>query len=256
MGPGTSTGAGTGRETGMATGPGAGMGKGAGTGKDPSRNRARVTSGTEPTDPSLKTGHPAPLNPSTAATGDSMLPDRCHIVTGGAPEGCGNNLAVQHSQAGRHVPARPCPHAYPWAMSRPDDRVLSAGPGCRVPASEVSWRFGPSGGPGGQHANRVNSRVEAELDLTSARGIDDEVRALLIGKLGSTIRVVVDASRSQTRNRHRALDMFEVRMQEARETQRERRPTRPGRGAVERRLWAKRQRGQRKSERRGGWEEG
>jgi len=161
---------------------------------------------------------------------------------------------INPGQRRQDVPVQTWPHAYPWAMSRPDDRVLSAGPGCRVPASEVTWRFGPSGGPGGQHANRVNSRVEAELDLASARGIDDEVRTLLVEKLGPTLRVVVDASRSQTRNRHRALDMFEVRMQEARETRRERRPTRPGRGAVERRLRAKRQRGQRKSERRGGWD--
>ena len=138
-------------------------------------------------------------------------------------------------------------------MPRPDDRILSAGPGCQVPASEVIWRFGPSGGPGGQHANRVNSRVEAELDLTAVRGIDDEVRTLLVGKLGPTMLVVVDATRSQTRNRHRALDMIEVRIQEARKTRSVRHPTRPSRGSVERRLRAKRQRSQRKSERRGGW---
>ena len=134
-----------------------------------------------------------------------------------------------------------------------DDRVLSGGPGCLSPASEVSWRFGPSGGPGGQHANRAHTRVEAELDLTSARGIDDEVREVLVGRLGTTIRVVVDRTRSQDRNRELALGKLEERLQEARVEQRRRRPTRPGRRAVERRLTAKKQRAARKSERRRDW---
>ncbi len=134
------------------------------------------------------------------------------------------------------------------------DRVLSAGPGCRVPAEEVRWRFGPSGGPGGQHANRAHTRVEAELDLSSARGIDDDVRARLVARLGATVRVVVDRSRSQVRNRERALDEIQRRLQEALVEQAKRRPTRPGRGAVERRLEAKRQRGARKADRRRDWD--
>ncbi len=120
-------------------------------------------------------------------------------------------------------------------------------------AEEVRWRFGPSGGPGGQHANRANTRVEAELDLTSARGIDDQIRARLVRQLGATVRVVVDRHRSQVRNRERALDEIERRLQEALVEQAVRRPTRPRRGAVERRLEAKRQRGARKAERRGDW---
>jgi len=122
-----------------------------------------------------------------------------------------------------------------------------------VSAEEVRWRFGPSGGPGGQHANRANTRVEAELDLTSARGVDDQIRARLVRQLGATVRVVVDRHRSQVRNRERALDEIERRLQEALVEQAVRRPTRPRRGAVERRLEAKRQRGARKAERRGDW---
>jgi len=133
------------------------------------------------------------------------------------------------------------------------DRTLWGGPGCRVSAEEVRWRFGPSGGPGGQHANRANTRVEAELDLTLARGIDDQTRARLVRQLGATVRVVVDRHRSQVRNRERALDEIERRLQEALVEQAVRRPTRPRRGAVERRLEAKRQRGARKAERRGDW---
>ncbi len=122
-----------------------------------------------------------------------------------------------------------------------------------MPADEVRWRFGPSGGPGGQHANRAHTRVEAELDLTAARGIDADVRSRLVGRLGASVRVVVDRHRSQARNRERALDEIERRIQDALVEQAARRPTRPRRGAVERRLEAKRQRGARKAERRGDW---
>ena len=139
-------------------------------------------------------------------------------------------------------------------MPRADDRLLSAGPGCRVPASEVTWRFGPTGGPGGQHANRAHTRVEAELDLRSVRGIADDIRERLVTRLGPRLRVVVDRHRSQARNRERALDEMELRIREALVVQRSRRPTRPRRGAVERRLEAKRQKGARKAERRRDWD--
>jgi ribosome-associated protein len=118
----------------------------------------------------------------------------------------------------------------------------------------VTWRFGPTGGPGGQHANRAHTRVEAELDLRSVRGIADDIRERLVSRLGPRLRVVVDRHRSQARNRERALDEMELRIREALVVQRSRRPTRPRRGAVERRLEAKRQKGARKAERRRDWD--
>ena len=139
-------------------------------------------------------------------------------------------------------------------MPRADDRDLYAGPGCRVPAAEVTWRFGPSGGPGGQHANRAHTRVEAELDLRIAGGINDDIRGRLVARLGPRLRVVVDRHRSQVRNRERALEELERRIREALVEQQSRRPTRPRRGAVERRLEAKRRRGARKAERRRDWD--
>ncbi|HAQ22485.1 MAG TPA: aminoacyl-tRNA hydrolase [Acidimicrobiaceae bacterium] len=133
------------------------------------------------------------------------------------------------------------------------DRVITAGPGCCVPAEEIRWSFGPSGGPGGQHANRANTRVEAELDLTVVRGIDEDVRVRLVTRLGSTIRVTVDRYRSQARNRERALGEIEKRIRDALVEPTLRRATRPARGANERRLETKRRRGARKAERRGEW---
>ena len=134
------------------------------------------------------------------------------------------------------------------------ERFLSAGPGCQIPVEQVGWRFGPSGGPGGQHANRAHTRVEAEVDLHAARGIEAEVRDRLVERLGPVIRVVVDQHRSQARNRERALDEVEKRLCEALVEAVPRRPTRPRRGAIERRLEAKRRRGARKAERRRNWD--
>ena len=134
------------------------------------------------------------------------------------------------------------------------ERFLSAGPGCQIPVEQVGWRFGPSGGPGGQHANRAHTRVEAEVDLRAARGIEAEVRDRLVERLGPVIRVVVDQHRSQARNREQALDEVEKRLCEALVEATPRKPTRPRRGAVERRLEAKRRRGARKAERRRDWD--
>ena len=139
-------------------------------------------------------------------------------------------------------------------MPRLVDRDLLAGPGCRVSAGDVAWRFSPSGGPGGQHANRANTRAEASLDLSAVGGIDDQVRERLVARLGPVLRVAVDRSRSQARNRRRALDEIEKRLRAALQVDPERQPTRPGRRAVERRLATKRRRSERKAERGARWD--
>ena len=121
-------------------------------------------------------------------------------------------------------------------------------------AGDVAWRFSPSGGPGGQHANRANTRAEASLDLSAVDGIDDQVREQLVARLGPVLRVAVDRSRSQARNRRRALDEIEERLRVALQVDPERQPTRPGRRAVERRLATKRRRSERKADRGARWD--
>ena len=121
-------------------------------------------------------------------------------------------------------------------------------------AGDVAWRFSPSGGPGGQHANRANTRAEASLDLSAVGGIDDQVRERLVARLGPVLRVAVDRSRSQARNRRRALDEIEKRLRRALQVDPERQPTRPGRRAVERRLATKRRRSERKADRGARWD--
>ena len=118
--------------------------------------------------------------------------------------------------------------------------------GGTVPASAVDWRFDPSGGPGGQHANRSNTRVEATLDLGAAGDMAPEVRQQLIDRLGDELRVVVDDTRSQARNREIALDRLEERLRSGLVTAKPRKATRPSRRARRRRLDEKRRRAETK----------
>ena len=121
------------------------------------------------------------------------------------------------------------------------DRVLEF-PGGTVPASAVGWRFDPSGGPGGQHANRASTRVEAAIDLTMAGDIDADVRQRLVDRFGVGLRVVVDDTRSQVRNRDIALDRLEALLCDGLVVAKPRKPTRPSGAARRRRLEEKRRR--------------
>ena len=116
---------------------------------------------------------------------------------------------------------------------------LRPGWGIVIPVSEVEWRFSASSGPGGQHANTSNSRVEARLDLASSPSLSEHQRARLVGRLGPEVRVVCQTERSQTRNRSIALQRLEERLAGALVLQRARRPTRATRGSQVRRLDSK-----------------
>jgi len=111
-----------------------------------------------------------------------------------------------------------------------------------VPASAVGWRFDPSGGPGGQHANRASTRVEAAIDLTTAGDMDPDVRQRLVDRYGVGLRVVVDDTRSQARNRDIALDRLEALLRDGLVVAKPRKPTRPSGAARRRRLEDKRRR--------------
>ncbi len=119
-----------------------------------------------------------------------------------------------------------------------------------VPAAELEWRFGPSGGPGGQHANRAHTRAEVRFDVTRSGALTETQRARLLARLGETVVVSADDERSQLRNRRLAADRLRRRLAEALRVDPPRRPTRPTRGAVERRLDAKRRNAARKRDRR------
>jgi len=120
---------------------------------------------------------------------------------------------------------------------------------CRIPLGELEWRFDTSGGPGGQHANTSNTRVEVRFDVAASPSLGPRQQARLLSRLGPVVRVVASDERSQTRNRQLALDRLSRRLADALHVAPQRHPTKPSRGAKERRLQAKRQRGQVKRQR-------
>jgi ribosome-associated protein len=119
-----------------------------------------------------------------------------------------------------------------------------------IPPAELAWRFTASGGPGGQHANTANTRVELVFDVANSAALNSRQRALLLERLGPALRVVASDERSQARNREIAEQRLAQRLDEALRVERPRRPTVPTPAARERRLRAKQLRSARKQERR------
>jgi ribosome-associated protein len=115
--------------------------------------------------------------------------------------------------------------------------------------SEIEWRLSPSGGPGGQHANRSNTRVEARFDVAASPSLGPRQRARLAARLGDVVRVVVDEERSQARNRAIALERLRDRLAAALKREKPRRPTAPTEASKQQRLEAKRKRAEVKRQR-------
>ena len=134
-------------------------------------------------------------------------------------------------------------------MTLGKDHYLFIKPSLRIPISEIVWSFNPSGGPGGQHANKSNTRVEAELPLTRLTEIDDRTKSLLIEKLGDSLRVVEDSTRSQNRNRKKAIHRMEKILIDALHIEKKRKPTKPSRSSNEKRLQVKKRRSKLKVDR-------
>ena len=124
-----------------------------------------------------------------------------------------------------------------------------------IPAEELRWRFSRSGGPGGQAVNTTDSRVELVWDLQASQALPPSLKARVMARLASRLMagelvLVASEHRSQWRNRQAALRRLQMLLEEAlRPPPPPRRPTRPSRGAVERRLEAKRRRASIKSQR-------
>jgi len=131
-----------------------------------------------------------------------------------------------------------------------DDGRVRVTASLSIPMAELQFRFSPSGGPGGQHANKVNTRVELRFDVAGSPSLGPRQRARLLERVGPEVRVVADDERSQLRNRQLAVQRFRERLVAALHVDKTRRPTRPSRGEKERRLAAKRRLSERKRNRR------
>lgn len=119
-----------------------------------------------------------------------------------------------------------------------------------IPARELGWSFSPTGGPGGQHANRSSTRAELRFDVEDSRAFDDETRERLLARLatGGTVTVIVDQTRSQWRNRQIARERLADRIRKAlKPDPPKRRPTKPSRAARRRRADDKKARSRTKS---------
>ncbi|UCF68277.1 MAG: aminoacyl-tRNA hydrolase [Acidobacteriota bacterium] len=126
-----------------------------------------------------------------------------------------------------------------------------------IPADEIEFRFSRSSGPGGQHVNRSATRVELLFDVARSRSLTEAQRERLLAKLRShldqdgVMHVVSQRTRSQWRNREDAILRFRSLVERALKRRRARRPTRPTKASVERRLEEKRRRSALKRQRGG-----
>ncbi len=132
--------------------------------------------------------------------------------------------------------------------------------GLVVPASDLSERFSRSSGPGGQGVNTADSRVELSFDVARSPAIPERLRSRMLCRLrgrlaGGVLTVTASEHRGQLQNRAAARErMARLLRAAAAAPPPNRRPTRPTRGSMERRLADKKRRGQTKQGRRGGWD--
>jgi len=132
---------------------------------------------------------------------------------------------------------------------------LEVGPALTIPAAELRWRFSRSSGPGGQHVNTSDSRVQLTWDVAGSLVLTDQQRERILDRLGrrlvaGTITVTVSEQRSQLRNRVAAIDALrEIVADALAPDAAPRRSTRPTKGSQRRRLAAKTQRSATKQQR-------
>jgi ribosome-associated protein len=119
-----------------------------------------------------------------------------------------------------------------------------------IPHAEIELRFSRSSGPGGQHAQTSDTRVEAVFDVEVSEALSDAQKRRVISRVGPVLRAVAQDERSQWRNRELALERLADLLREALRVQRRRRPTKPTKAAVEKRLDQKRRRSETKRLRR------
>lgn len=129
-----------------------------------------------------------------------------------------------------------------------------------IPERELRWRFSRSSGPGGQSVNTTDSRVELRWDVAASTALTTAQRDRLRDQLGGRLHdgvvgVFAAEHRSQWQNRRRAREKLAALVREAlADPPARRRPTRPSRGSKERRLAAKKHRGEVKRQRRGDYD--
>jgi ribosome-associated protein len=116
--------------------------------------------------------------------------------------------------------------------------------------SEIDFRYSRSSGPGGQHAQKSDTRVEATFDVEASAALTPAQKQRVVARAGPVLRAVAQDERSQWRNRELATERLVEALREALRVPRKRRPTKPTQASRERRLEQKRRRGDIKRQRR------
>ena len=124
-------------------------------------------------------------------------------------------------------------------IARESIQVLSR---LAIPLEEIDFRYSRSSGPGGQHAQRSETRVEALLDVEASNALSAAQKRRVVGRAGPILRAVAQDERSQWRNRELAVERLVEALRDALKVERKRRPTAPTAASRERRLEQKRRR--------------
>jgi ribosome-associated protein len=111
-----------------------------------------------------------------------------------------------------------------------------------LPLSDLLFRYSRSSGPGGQHAQTSETRVEAVFDVQSSAALTDAQKRRVIAKAGPVLRAIAQDERSRLRNRELAIERVVEQLRAALRVERKRVATKPTAAARERRLEQKRRR--------------
>ena len=111
-----------------------------------------------------------------------------------------------------------------------------------LPVGEIELRFSRSSGPGGQHAQKSETRVEAVFDVGASTALGPTQKRRVVARAGPVLRAIAQDERSQSRNRELAIERLVEQLREALKVERPRVPTKPSAQAKERRLEGKRRR--------------
>jgi ribosome-associated protein len=119
-----------------------------------------------------------------------------------------------------------------------------------LPLGEVELQVSRSSGPGGQHAQKSETRVVAVFDVEASTALTETQKRRVVGRVGPVLRAVAQDERSRTRNRELALERLTEQLRAALRVERKRVATKPSAAARERRLQEKKRRGETKRLRR------
>ena len=120
---------------------------------------------------------------------------------------------------------------------------------------EITFNTSRSGGPGGQHTNKVETSVELRFNIHDSGRLSDEEKARLLKKLSNKITkegeliITAESSRSQMKNKEDALEKFYSTLEKALKKQKKRKKTKPPKAAKEKRIKEKKKRSEKKSQR-------